>query len=300
MKSISGDGPPADSTLVKHRKTIKVRIDRPEPHYTETDPGYAGRVSALRIFSREYYRALHDIERRHPWARAMRRLEEALFDRFVKGDGPVRTLDAGCGAGIFLAELTALRPQVEPWGGDAAREALRLAMHTGRRRFTQFDARKLPFSDASFDLLLSNDVLQHLGRNGGEEALREAARVLRPGGVLIARTAARRGLLWGRHRDTRDYCQWKRRPFRHLLRQSGLEPRFAARVNWLPSLLADLRGLFGPRPVGDVGLELRADEPLWKERLLEVYWRWERRLILHLHARLPLGHSLVAVAVKRR
>jgi SAM-dependent methyltransferase len=257
-------------------------------------------VTATRIFSREYYRALHDIERRHPWARAMRRLEIALFNRFTRGPGPLRTLDAGCGAGVFLAELTALHSGVKPWGGDIAREALRLAMQTGLSRLAELDVRRLPFPDASFDCVLSNDVLQHLGRDGAAEAIEQAARVLRPGGLLLIRTAARRGLLWRRHRDTPDYCQWKRRQLRQLLRDCGLQPRFAARVNWLPSLLADLRGLFRPRPVGDVGLELRADEPMWKERLLELYWRWERRLVLHLYVRLPLGHNLVAAALKPR
>jgi len=221
-----------------------------------------------------------------------------MLDRHAPRDRSLRTLDVGCGAGLFLAELKALRPQVEPWGGDIAREALRLAMQTGHRRLAQFDVRRLPYPDASFDLLISNDVLQHLGHDGAEEALREAARVLRPGGLLIVRTAARRGMLWRRHRDTEDYCQWKRRPFRHLLRHCGLQPRFAARFNWVPSLFADVRGLFRKRPVGDVGLELRSDEPMWKERLLELYWRWERRLILYLHARLPLGHNLIAVARK--
>jgi SAM-dependent methyltransferase len=252
----------------------------------------------LRIYSREYYRALHDIERRHPWALSMRRTGIALIDRYAPRDRPLRALDLGCGAGLFLAELTALRPRVEPWGGDIALDALRLARQTGHSRLAQFDVRRLPYPDASFDLLISNDVLQHLGRDGAEDALREAARVLRPGGLLIVRTAARRGMLWRRHRDARDYCQWQRRPFRHLLRHLGLQPRFAARFNWLPSLLADLRGLVRERPVGDMGLELPRDEPIWKERLLEFYWRWERRLILYLHARLPLGHNLVAVARK--
>lgn len=257
-------------------------------------------MSAVRIFSPEYYRALHDIERRHPWARAMRRLEIALIERFTRPEQTLRTLDAGCGAGIFLAEVTALHPGVEPVGGDLSRDALRLAMQTGHRRIAQFDVRRLPFPDSSFDLLLSNDVLQHLGRGGAAEALREAVRVLRPGGLLVVRTAARRGLLWRKHRDTADYCQWKRRQFKRLLADCGLEPRFVARVNWLPSLLADLKGLFRARPVGDVGIELRPDEPMWKERLLELYWGWERRLLFHLRLRPPLGHNLTAVTVKPR
>lgn len=256
-------------------------------------------MSEVRIFTPEYYRALHDIERRHPWARAMRRLEIALVNRFLDASGDVKTLDAGCGAGVFLAELTALHPGVDPYGGDLSRDALRLAMQTGHRRIAQFDVRRIPAPDASFDLVLSNDVLQHLGREGAAAALREASRVLRPGGLLIVRTAARRGILGRRHRDTDDYCQWRRGPFRRLLIESGFEPRFVARVNWLPGLIADIRGLFRARPVGDVGIELRPDEPIWKERLLELYWRWERRLLLHLRLRPPLGHNLVAAARKR-
>ena len=229
----------------------------------------------------------------------MRRLEIALAGRYLDTKAEIRTLDAGCGAGVFLAELTALHPGIEPYGGDLSRHALRLAMQTGHRRLAELDVRRLPIPDASFDLVISNDVLQHLGRDGAAEALREAERVLRPGGLLILRTAARRGLLWRRHRDTPDYCQWRRGQLRRLLADSGFEPRFVARVNWLPSLLADLRGLMRPRPVGDVGIELRPDEPMWKERLLEVYWRWERRLLFHLRLRPLAGHSLVAAARKR-
>jgi SAM-dependent methyltransferase len=258
-------------------------------------------VTPVRIFSPEYYRALHDIERSHPWARAMRRLEIALIRRFAPAAEPLRTLDAGCGAGLFLAELTALHPSVLPFGGDLSRDALRLAGQTGHRLLVEFDVRRLPFADASFDLILSNDVLQHLGRAGAAEALREAARVLRPQGLLTVRTAARRGLLWGKHRDSANYCQWGRRQFRRLLGACGFEPRFAARVNWLPSLLADLRGLLRSRPAGDTGLELLQDEPVWKERLLELYWRCERQLLLfNLYLRLPVGHNLVAAATQSR
>jgi hypothetical protein len=52
--------------------------------------------------------------------------------------------------------------------------------------------------------------------------------------------------------------------------------------------------------MGDVGIELRPDEPLWKEHLLEVYWRWERRLLFHFHFRPTIGHTLTAIARKPR
>eukprot|EP00968_Pinguiococcus_pyrenoidosus_P024445 scaffold4682_cov154-Pinguiococcus_pyrenoidosus.AAC.5 len=39
--------------------------------------------------------------------------------------------------------------------------------------------------DASVDLVLSMDALLHVGRDGQRQAMREAARVLRPGGLLL-------------------------------------------------------------------------------------------------------------------
>ena len=256
-------------------------------------------MSAVRIFQADYYRRLRDIERRHPWARSMRRLETRLLDRYIPAEGALRVLDAGCGAGIFLAELVALRGGAWAVGGDIAQPAVRLAMQTAVARPLQLDVRRLPMAAESFDLVISNDVLQHLTDADALAALAEAHRVLRPGGALILRTAARRGILWKRHRDTADYRQRNRPKMKRLLSEAGFQPRFMARVNWLPSILADLRALFAPRPEGDVGLELNADEADWKARLLEIYWRSERALLFGLHLRLPVGHTLVALAQKR-
>jgi SAM-dependent methyltransferase len=230
----------------------------------------------------------------------MRRLESRLLERYVPLNGDLRVLDAGCGAGIFLAELTALRGGAWSVGGDVAEPAVRLAMQTGVLLPLQLDVRALPFAAESFDLVVSNDVLQHLGDADALGALNEARRVLRPGGTLLLRTAARRGILWKRHRDGADYCQRNRPKIKKLLAEAGLEPRFTARANWLPGLLADARALFAPRPTGDVGLELDPDEPDWKARLLEGYWGWERRLLFGLGLRPPLGHTLVALACKPR
>ncbi|MEZ5366049.1 MAG: methyltransferase domain-containing protein [Bryobacterales bacterium] len=68
---------------------------------------------------------------------------------------------------------------VQPYGGDISRHALRLAMQAGHGRLAELDVRQLPLADETFDMLLSNDVLQHLGQAGAAEALAEAKRVLR-------------------------------------------------------------------------------------------------------------------------
>ncbi len=51
-----------------------------------------------------------------------------------------------------------------------------------RLRFQAADGRALPFEDASFDHAYSISVLEHIAEDGDEQALRELARVVRPGG----------------------------------------------------------------------------------------------------------------------
>src|SRR5438093_2011599 len=54
------------------------------------------------------------------------------------------------------------------------------------------DVSALPWPDGSFDRVLSGDVIEHLDPAAGEAMLREAFRVLRPGGTLVVHTAPNR------------------------------------------------------------------------------------------------------------
>ncbi len=56
------------------------------------------------------------------------------------------------------------------------------------------DAYALPFADAAFDVVHAHQVLQHLARP--LDALREARRVLRPGGIVAVRDVDYGGILW--------------------------------------------------------------------------------------------------------
>jgi SAM-dependent methyltransferase len=56
----------------------------------------------------------------------------------------------------------------------------------GKVDFSLQDARRLPFPDASFDVVYSMSVLEHIeGETGDSAALRELIRVLKPGGLLV-------------------------------------------------------------------------------------------------------------------
>ena len=106
--------------------------------------------------------------------------------------GPgVRVLDAGCGRGEVL--LACARAGAEVAGIDYAPAAVEISRETlagvAGADVRQGDIGRLPWPDASFDRVLSGDVIEHLDPGDGEAMLREAHRVLRPGGWLVLHTA---------------------------------------------------------------------------------------------------------------
>ena len=86
-------------------------------------------------------------------------------------------LDLGCGEGALL-EATGLRGI----GVDLNAERLSLAVEKGLR-LIRADGGCLPFADASFDVVVCMEVLEHVPRM--EAVMAEVARVLRPGGHWI-------------------------------------------------------------------------------------------------------------------
>ena len=87
-------------------------------------------------------------------------------------------LDAGCGIGI----LGRLFPDLGLVGLDASVDLLRKA-DTGYRLLVEASAEALPFADKSFDVIVALNMLHHV--IDPEQAVREFARVLRPGGTLV-------------------------------------------------------------------------------------------------------------------
>ena len=101
---------------------------------------------------------------------------------------PARILDVGCGTGTGAALLASRYRRARVYGVDCAQPMLEVAKSKGaklfsRRRFLCGRAERLPIGDARMDLVHANLLLPWCSVL--ETPLREFARVLAPGGLLL-------------------------------------------------------------------------------------------------------------------
>lgn len=120
----------------------------------------------------------------------------AFASRLARGK---RVLDAGCGVGYGVARLArcagrVVGLEIDPEAVAAARERYR----SPAAGFVCADCRRLPFPDASFDLVTAFEVIEHL--KDWERLLAESRRVLTPSGRLVVSTPNR--LYYAEQRET--------------------------------------------------------------------------------------------------
>ncbi len=241
------------------------------------------------------YRNIYESEERQWWYAGMRAISLSLLEaplrRLGNGRRSLTLLDAGCGTGRNLAELARFGAGT---GIDLSPEALRFCRMRGVT-VARAGLLTLPFADQTFDCVTSFDVIYHAWVTDDRAATREMARVLRPGGLLLARVPALK-LLWGAHDvEVQSRHRYTRGELQALLRESGLEVLRATYCNsFLFPLLLLRRGL--DRLTGRTGSDVG---------FLPAPLEWSFRRLLLLEAALvrrgvsfPLGASVVALARK--
>jgi SAM-dependent methyltransferase len=110
---------------------------------------------------------------------------QVILDQ-LSGSSAASLLDCGCGDGGFTAELAQRAGAAVAFGIEWDRARARDANHRGVRAVQADLNANLPFADASFDVVHSNQVIEHLYAT--DNFLRETRRVLKPDGVVLIST----------------------------------------------------------------------------------------------------------------
>jgi len=232
------------------------------------------------------------------------------FDRLGLAPGS-SFLDAGAGFGrhAFEAARRGARVVALDWADDEVRTtrntfaAMLAGGEIGPEALAgalQGDATRLPFADASFDCVVTSEVLEHIPDDGS--AIRELVRVLKPGGTFAATVPSwlPERINWALSDEYHapfvpggHVRIYRRRQLAGALRRAGLRITGSHRAHGLHSPYWWLRCLVGP-----------AREDVAAVRAYRRFLEWDivaRPLLTRALERVTapaIGKSLVLYAVK--
>lgn len=252
------------------------------------------------IYSRAYFQQLHDVEETHWWSRGMRDIADVMIQRWADGRTGLDILDAGCGTGVTLGWLRQYSAPKEVVGIDVSEHALDFCRARGFTSVANESVEDLPFEDDSFDLIVCNDVIQHLVDD--RKALREFRRVLRPGGCLNVRTNCKLGIGKDKASASDNYRMYTPEELEEKLTEAGFEVEQLTYVNMLASiksLAQRARAERDEEDYDDRGLPVRLMPPhlAWLDRALYGILQAESRYLANPGRALPFGSALLFSAI---
>jgi SAM-dependent methyltransferase len=229
----------------------------------------------------------------HFWYHGFRRFVSAILADVAGGRTDLRILDCGCGVGQNMRLL-------EPYGHVVGFELEPLAAAAGRefgKPIACADITRIPFPDDVFDVAASFDVLQVVEPDVA--AVREMARVVRPGGRVLLTVAAFE-MLAGDHAEVwSERRRYTPRSARKLAESAGLR---VERVTFAFATLFPL--MLAVRTVQRLRRPFRT-EPAHSD--IEVPWApvnstlralLDGEAALARYVPMPIGTSLIVVARK--
>ena len=233
------------------------------------------------------YRALHS---GHPMQRFWHRGKLLMVDELIRPhlQPGSRLLEIGCGAGNLLLQATVAGSY--PVALDLSMQALTFVRSRLEEATTGMDApigfactqavgEALPFAEASFDCVLLSEVIEHL--EAPQVSIREAVRVLCPGGRLLTTTP--------NYRSFWPLMEW-------TIDRLNMAPKMVGEQHISRFHLSSLKRLLVE---AGLGLEYAGSiynlSPFLSLVSAEQANRWLRH---ELSSRSALGMILVAVAIK--
>jgi SAM-dependent methyltransferase len=241
---------------------------------------------------RDYAARYGSIEEWHWWFRGRQRILEDVLRRELPARASRSLCVVGCGPAEGFAWLQSfagsggrvIGVDVEVGHARAAR---------GRATYVIGSMEAVPLATGSADAVLAFDVLEHVYDDAA--ALREAARLLAPGGVLVATVPAMPSL-WGQQDSISQHRRrYTRASLRAAFGRAGMAPPRMSYFNTL--LLPVVAGVRWARRALGLAERMQTDfddnrPGLVNDALMEVFAA-ERHVLRH--APLPIGVSLLAV-----
>lgn len=237
------------------------------------------------------YQRMYAVEDSHWWYHNLHHLVMTRLRQNLGRNGhAARILDAGCGSGAMAAKLATLGAVTAL---DFSPHALAFCRKRDLTNLVAGSINALPFADASFDAVVSLDVLCHRSVDEGQ-AVGELVRVLRPNGLLVVNLPAYDWLRGQHDVVVHTARRYSRSQVRALLNNAGVQVLQMSHWNTLlfPAAaavrLASRRRLRGDDAPSDV----RPARPALN-RALQGVLAFERGLMNI--APLPFGLSVIAV-----
>jgi SAM-dependent methyltransferase len=244
----------------------------------------------------EAYDELFRQEPGHWWYQGMRLITARLLRGYLPRQERLRILDAGCGVG---GNLDAFADFGNSFGIDYSPLALAYAAQGRRGRIGRASVEHLPFPDGAFDLVTSFEVLYAREVQDDTRALREFARVLRPGGYLLVRLPALLALRGAHDVVVHGVRRYTARGLRGKVLGAGLVPIRLTYLNFLlmPLIFVirqfqNLQARRGAAPASDV----KPTHPVLN-RLLRAILALEAAWLGRGHS-FPAGVSVLCLARK--
>ena len=242
---------------------------------------------------RDVYEIFYHVEGTHWWFTARRRIILNLLKRYLplrQGvSGRTTVCDLGTGCGYNLKTFGEFYNAV---GMDFSLEAARFASKCDTRVILGRLPDEVPFADSSFDVVLLLDVLEHI--EDDVASLRAAARLVRPGGLVLCTVPAYQWL-WDQNDDYfHHYRRYSLGQMRTLAESAGLTLLLASYYNaflFPPRVAINLWRKFIRSPEKPPGLSL-LPKPL--NQVFSAILGSERFILPYV--RFPFGSSIVCVA----